>query len=263
MAVEPTTPARKKRRRIQQKRRIDAGSMRFTARDGDIMRFGAEQTFARADTLGEYLAPGHTPATAEPPASQLADTTAPTKRAWPADSRHRLMAVSKLLKKLATRGYLEVIQPWSDQPAWYRTTALGLRYLGLDWPDIPFERALELALPPREKDTRRPHKADGVIRLEEDGVWEVLSADRTRVQDRVPLKAGQIIGIEIECTLKSDHRLSEILPDLMAHHDFVWYFCLTPAIKQAVADARREALTTDEQRRRVRILLLEEYLPCP
>jgi hypothetical protein len=308
MAVEPTTPARKKRRRIQQKRRIDAGSLRFTARDGDIMRFGAEQTFARADTLGEYLAPGHTPATAEPPASQLADTTAPTKRAWPADSRHRLMAVSKLLKKLATRGYLEVIQPWSDQPAWYRTTALSLRYLGLDWPDIPFpdeyeklearlrhdgqykshnhlinqvrlllarggagmpkhtwkgERALELALPPREKDTRRPHKADGVIRLEEDGVWEVLSADRTRVQDRVPLKAGQIIGIEIECTLKSDHRLSEILPDLVAHHDFVWYFCLTPAIKQAVADARREALTTDEQRRRVRILLLEEYLPCP
>jgi hypothetical protein len=48
----------------------------------------------------------------------------------------------------------------------------------------------------------------------------------------------------------------------VAHHDFVWYFCLNATIKQAVADARREALTTDEQRRRVRILLLEEYLPC-
>lgn len=306
MTTEPATPTRKKRRRVQQKRRIDADSMRFTSRDADIIRIGAEQTFVRADTLGEYLAPGYTPATAEPPASQLADPTAPTKRAWPADLRHRLMAVSHLLHKLAARGYIEVIQPWSDQPAWYRATALGLRFLGLDWPEIPFpadyeklearlrhddqykshnhlinqvrlllarggagapkhiwkgERAIEAALPPREKDTRRPHKADGVIRLEEDGAWEVLSADRTRVQDTVPMKAGQIVGVEVECSQKNDHRLDEILPDLVAHHDFVWYFCLTKTIKQAVADARKRALT-DEQRRRVRILLLEDYLPC-
>src|SRR6266566_2422434 len=138
MAAEPTTRTVKKLRRIQLKRRSDAGSIQFRGRDADIIRIGAEQTFMRADSLGEYLAPGHTPAVAEPPASQLADTTAPTKRAWPADSRHRLMAVSKLLKKLATRGYIEVIQPWADQPAWYRATAQGLRALGLDWPEIPF-----------------------------------------------------------------------------------------------------------------------------
>src|SRR6266566_1047492 len=138
MAAEPTTRTVKKRRRIQQKRRIDAGSTRFRSRDADVIRIGAEQTFVRADTLGEYLAPGHTPATAEPPASQLADTTAPVKRAWPADLRHRLMATSKLLRKLAARGYLEVIQPWADQPAWYRATAPGLRAIGLDWPEIPF-----------------------------------------------------------------------------------------------------------------------------
>jgi hypothetical protein len=308
MAAEPATPLRKKRRRVQQKRRSDAGSVQFKGRDADIIRFGAEQTFARADSLGEYLAPGHTPAVAEPPASQLADTTPSVKRAWPADLRHRLMAVSHLLQKLAGRGYLEVKQPWDDQPAWYRATALGLRYLGLDWVEIPFpaeyddlearlrhdsqfrshnhlinqvrlllarggagapkhtwrgERAIEAALPPRQKDVRRPHKADGLIRLEEDGSWEVLSADRTRVQDTVFMKAGQIIGIEMECTLKSDHRLSEILPDLLMHHDFVWYFCLTPTIKLAVADARKQFLTTHEQRRRVRILLLEDYLPCP
>jgi hypothetical protein len=215
MTTEPATPTRKKRRRVQQKRRSDAGSVQFRGRDATIIRFGAEQTFARSDSLGEYLAPGHTPAVAEPPASQLADTTAPTKRAWPADSRHRMMAVAKLLRKLSDRGYLEVIQPWDDQPPWFRATALGLRAVGLDWPEIPFpadyeklearlrhddqykshnhlinqvrlllarggagvpkhvwkgERALELALPPRQKDTRRPHKADGVIRLEEDGV---------------------------------------------------------------------------------------------
>lgn len=307
MATEPATPIRKKRRRLQQKRRIDAGSLRFTTRDADIIRIGAEQTFVRADSLGEHLAPGYTPATAEPPASQLADTTAPTKRAWPADTRHRLMAVSHLLQKLSARGYIEVIQPWSDQPAWYRATAQGLRYLGLDWPEIPFpaeydklearlrhddqykshnhlinqtrlllarggagapphtwkgERAIELALPPREKDVRRPHKADGIIHLTEDGSWEVLSADKTQVLDRVAMKAGQIIGIEIEATQKSDHRLSEILPDLVAFHDFVWYFCVNRTIRAAVAKARREVLTTDDQRRRVRILLLEDYLPC-
>ncbi len=306
MTIKPSTSTRKRRRPLQT-RRIDAGSFRDSGRDRDIIRFGAEQTFARADSLGEYLAPGHTPAVAEPPASQLADPTPPTKRAWPADSRHRLMAVSKLLKKLATRGYIEVIQPWSDQPAWYRATALGLHSLGLDWPEIPFpedydklearlrhddqykshnhlvnqvrlllargglgvpkhtwrgERAIEAALPPRQKDTRRPHKADGIIRLEEDGSWKVLSADKTKVLDTVQMKASELLGVEIECTLKSDQRLSQILPDLLAHHDYVWYFCLTPAIKQAVADARRQALTTHEQRRCVRILLLEEYLPC-
>lgn len=308
MAAEPATPLRKKRRRVQQKRRSDAGSFRFKGRDADIIRFAAEQTFARSDSLGEHLAPGHTPAVAEPPASQLADTTAPTKRAWPADSRHRLMAAAKLLRKLSDRGYLEVIQPWDDQPPWFRATAFGLRYLSLDWPEIPFpdnykdledrlrhddqfishnhlinqvrlllarrgagapkhtwrgERAIEAALPPRQKDVRRPHKADGVIRLEEDGSWEVLSADKTRVLDTVQMKAGQIIGIEVENTQKSDHRLSEILPDLAAHLDYVWYFCLTPTIRAAVVKARREVLSTDDERRRVRVLLLEDYMPCP
>jgi hypothetical protein len=83
MAEEPATRIVKKRRRIQQKRRSDAGSSRFKSRDADILRFGAEQTFTRFDTVGEYLAPGYTPATAEPPPSQLTDTTAPVKRGWP------------------------------------------------------------------------------------------------------------------------------------------------------------------------------------
>ena len=124
------------------------------------------------------------------------------------------------------------------------------------------ERAIEAVLPPRQKDVRRPHKADGIIRLGEGGSWEVLSADKTRVLDTVQMHAGQIVGIEVECNQKSEHRLDEILPDLLMHHDFVWYFCLTKTIRSAVVKARREVLTTDEQRRRLRILLLEEYLPC-
>jgi hypothetical protein len=307
MAVEPATPQRKKRRRVQQKRRSDAGSVQFRGRDATIIRFGAEQTFARSDSLGEELAPGHTPAVAEPPTSQLADTTAPTKRAWPADARHRQNAVAKLLRKLSDRGYLEVIQPWDDQPPWFRATAFGLRAVGLDWPEIPFpeeykdlearlrhddqykshnhlvnqvrlllarggagvpahtwkgERAIELALPPRQKDVRRPHKADAILYLQEGGVWSIAAKDGT-VLETVEMKPTQLLAVEVECTLKSDRRLSEILPDLLAYHDYVWYFCLTATIKQAVADARREVLTTHDQRRRLRILLLEDYLPCP
>src|SRR5579864_3803499 len=111
MAVEPATPQQKKRRRIQKKRRSDAGSVQFRGRDATIIRFAAEQTFVRSDSLGEELAPDHSPALAEPPASQLADRSAPTKRPWPADMRHRQNAVAKLLKKLSERGYLEVLQP--------------------------------------------------------------------------------------------------------------------------------------------------------
>jgi hypothetical protein len=143
MALEPATPLRKKRRRIQHKRRSDAGSRQFRGRDATIIRFAAEQTFARSDSLGEELAPDHLPAVAEPPASQLADTTAPTKRPWPADARHRLNAVAKLLRKLSDRGYIEVIQPWDDQPPWYRATAHGLRRVGLDWPEIFFPEKYE------------------------------------------------------------------------------------------------------------------------
>lgn len=304
MAAEPATPLRKKRRRVQHKRRSDAGSVQFRGRDATIIRFAAEQTFARADSLGEELAPDHAPAVVEPPASQLADTSGPTKRAWPADSRHRLNAVAKLLRKLSDRGYIEVIQPWDDQPPWFRATAFGLWRVGLDWPEIFFpekyedlearlrhddqfkshnhlvnqvrlllarggagapkhtwkgERAIELALPPREKDVRRPHKADGILYLKEAGAWSITAKDGT-VLDTVEMKPGQILGVEVECTLKSDHRLSEILPDLLAHHDYVWYFCLTSTIKQAVADARKSFLTTHDERRRVQILLLEDFL---
>ncbi len=83
------------------------------------------------------------PALALPPPAQLADPTAPVKRAWPADLRHRRMAVSHLLRKLEARGEVEVIQPWADQPVWYRVTGAGLRVLCLDWPEILFPAEYE------------------------------------------------------------------------------------------------------------------------
>ena len=306
MAIQNTPSTPKKRRRVHHTRRRDAGSSRTTSRDIDILRLGAEQTFVRYDTAGEYLAPGYVPALVQPTPEQLADTTPSAKRAWPADLRHRLMATTRLLNKLEARGTVEIIQPWADQPAWFRVTALGLRTLSLEWEEIPFpekyedlearlrhdkyytshnhlinqvrmllargeanmptdhewrgERAIEIALPPREQGTRRPHKADGVVLLKKDGSWPLTSVDRTRVFGVREMKAQQIVGIEVECTQKNDSRYKVILPDLVEHHDFVWYFCLTDTIRQAVADARKTL--TEEQRQRVRLLLLEEYLIC-
>lgn len=297
----------KQRRRVMRKRRTDAGSLRYMTRDSDVMRLGAEQTFVRYDTAAEYLAPGYTPACAVPPSSQLADLTPSAKRGWPADLRHRLMAMSRLMRKLEARGCIEIIQPWADQPAWFRVTGQGLRLLGLDWPEIPFpatyedlearlrhdhsvtshnhlvnqvrlllargaagapthtwkgERAIEVALPPREKGVRRPHKPDGILGLVEGGTWAIKAANGT-ILDTVTMHPGEIVAIEVESTQKSSQRLAEILPDLLAHHEYVWYFCRTSTIRHAVADARRDALTTHAERRRVRLLLLEDYLSCP
>lgn len=311
MAIQdiPDIPKKKKKRRHSSRKRRDAGSRRLKGRDRDILRFGAEQTFVRFDSLGEFLAPGYAPAVAEPPPEQLADPRPSSKRDWPADLRHRLMAVSRLMRKLEGWGHVEIIQPWADQPAWYRVTTAGLREIGLDWEEIPFpdpeeeyeklearlrhdqyftshnhvinqvrlllargaagmpkqhewrgERQIERVLPEREHGKRRPHKADGIIYLQEDGSWPLWNKDRSRVVGEVPMKAMQIIGVEAECTQKNDARLAEILPDLLAYHDFVWYFCLTETIQQAVADARK-TLPNDADRRRVRVVLLKEYLP--
>jgi len=62
MTIQKTPSTTKKRRRVQQRRRRDAGSSRTTSRDIDLLRLGAEQTFVRYDTVGEYLAPNYTPA---------------------------------------------------------------------------------------------------------------------------------------------------------------------------------------------------------
>jgi hypothetical protein len=307
MVQERESTRKFRRKPAPRKLRRDAGSTRPKSRDADVLRLGAEQTFVRYDTVGEWLAPDRSPATDKPSDTQLKDPTAPAKRAWPQDSRHRLMAVSRLMRKLEAQGYIEIIQPWNDQPAWFRVKAQGLRYLSLDWEEIPFpesyedlearlrhdryfkshnhlinqvrmllarggagapehtwkgERAIEIALPEREKGKRRPHKADGILHLGKDGSWDTKRSTG-EVISTIEMKTDQIIGIEVECTQKSAQRLSEILPDLLAHHDFIWYFCLNINIRQAVMDARKTALSTNEERRRVRVMLLEDYLPCP
>ena len=96
MAIQNTPSTPKKRRRVHHTRRRDAGSSRTTSRDIDILRLGAEQTFVRYDTAGRISGSWvRMPALATPTPEQLADTTPSAKRAWPADLRHRLMAVTR------------------------------------------------------------------------------------------------------------------------------------------------------------------------
>ncbi len=284
------TSTRKFRRpRTLRKTRRDAGSTRPTTRDKDVVRLGAEQTFVRYDTVGEWLAPDHSSATEKPSQAQLQNTSAPTKRPWPQDRRHRLMATIRLLNKLERQGYVEIIQPWADQPAWYRATTQGLRSIGLDWDEIPFPESYEdlearlrhdqyfkshnhlinqvrmllarggAGVPDHtgkgsgpsksrcqigKKANAVPIKPMAAWTLKEDGQWEMKGCNWQRGRYR-PMKANQVIAIEVECSLKSDGRLLEILPDLMAHHDFVWYFCLNTTIRQAVSDARKLADLTE------------------
>ena len=76
-------------------------------------------------------------------------------------------------------------------------------------------------------------------------------------QWRVPLSAQALLGVEIELSRKSYERLAtHVLPGLLEHYDFVWYFCLQEAYHAVVA-ARRNYVQTDEERKRIRIHLLD------
>ena len=180
---ESLGPEQKSRRqRLQHKTRRDAGSTRNMSRDDDLLRFLAEQSFVRFDSIGERLAPGHTPAVASPPPEQLANPASPAKRPWPADHRHRMMAVSRLLRKLERRGYVEVLQPWADQPAWARVTAAGLHHLGLGWQEVPWPDTLEKieARLRHDRDFKSHHHLINQVRLllmrgganAPEGVWK-------------------------------------------------------------------------------------------
>jgi hypothetical protein len=63
MVQERESTRKFKRKPAPRKLRRDAGSTRPSTRDKDVVRLGAEQTFVRYDTVGEWLAPDHSPAT--------------------------------------------------------------------------------------------------------------------------------------------------------------------------------------------------------
>ncbi len=130
-----------------------------------------------------------------------------------------------------------------------------------DVPDIPqkhtwhSEREIEATLPKKVRGVRLPHKTDGYVELEVDWTWQFERKDGDI--DIIQLPRGSRIAIEVELSRKRFAAYERfILPDLLKFYDFALYFATKDAY-QAVVDARRNSLPTNDLRRRIRILLLE------
>jgi len=214
---------------------------------------------------------------------------------WPLDRKKRLHATAELVRRWDEKmDYARRWKPWEHEPTWARITAAGLRNLGLDWPEIEFpedhhkltldshtyqvtKRRLHLArggshAPAHQwigerkiyvdqarslgTDAERAHRPDGVLQLEADGSYPLTRGEI--VIEHIPLKKGQTIAIEEELSCKGSERLGKgILRSLLSHYDFAWYFCHDEEIYDKVIAARRDHLRTDDERKRIRILLVE------
>jgi hypothetical protein len=215
---------------------------------------------------------------------------------WPRDRNKRLHATAELARRWDKKmDKARCWKPWEHQPTWVRVTAAGLRTLGLDWPEIEFpedphwltltshtylvnKRRLYLArggsnTPKHEwiserqiyveqvrklgTDAERAHRPDGVMRLEADGSYPLMLGEI--VIEHIPLQRGQTVAIEEERSSKGSERLGKgILPSLLSRYDFAWYFCHDREVYDKVIAARRDYLRTDDERKRIRILLVEK-----
>lgn len=213
---------------------------------------------------------------------------------WPRDKKKRLHATAELVRRWEMKmDYAESWKPWAHEPAWARINQAGLRVLGLDWNEIPFpedrkrlslashtyqvnklrlhlarggsnapvhewisERKIYVDQYKRGIDVERAHRPDGVMLLKADGSYPLLRGNI--VIEDIPMIKGQTAAIEREMSRKNLERLGGgILPSLLQHYDYAWYFCSTTEVYETVVQARRDYLHTNEERKRIRILLLE------
>jgi len=213
---------------------------------------------------------------------------------WPCDRTKRLHATAELVRRWGKKmGYAESWKPWAHEPAWARVNQAGLRALVLDWNEILFpddhkrlstdshiyqvnkqrlhlarggsnapahewisERKIYVDQYRRGIDVERAHRPDGVMLLKADGSYPLIRGD-TVIED-IPMREGQTAAIEIEMSRKNLERLGGgILPSLLQHYDFAWYFCTNREVYETVVQARRDYLRTNEERKRIRILFLE------
>jgi hypothetical protein len=118
------------------------------------------------------------------------------------------------------------------------------------------EREIEATLPKKVKGVRLPHKTDGYVELDEDGTWNFPRRDGNI--DVLILPRGSRIAIEVELSRKRFEAYEQfILPDLLKFYDFALYFAYDDAYN-AVVDARRKYLSSDDERRRIRIIKLQQ-----
>lgn len=222
-----------------------------------------------------------------------------TGEPWASDWLHRSMAVARIIYKLEDHGLVKRWQPWDGQPQWVALTEEGYRYRRLPWHELPWpdpddvnhddryyishthrvnqmrlrllagaagvpkhtwisERAIEADFPPKESGISLPQLPDGAMFLQEDGKWDITI--QGEVVDTVEMKKEQKIAVEVELSRKSYPRLEgRVLPSLLEHYDFVWYFADEDA-RKAVYKARDEHVPDEEDQRRIRIMKLDEYL---
>lgn len=223
-----------------------------------------------------------------------------TGQPWPQDRRKRIQAVRRTATERWRDKFhaIEIYQGPEGLAPWIRVTQEGLRRLGKPWKETPFptdmtlflpgshvdlinrtrlllargkagapkhhwisERAIEATYPQKAPGVALPHLPDGAIELLEKGAWSIRKKDDTVLME-MEMAAGQRVAIEVEKSRKDFERLEHrVLPSLLEHYDFVWYFCSTQGARQAIYAARRDHLHTEEDRQRIRILDLHEYLP--
>lgn len=215
---------------------------------------------------------------------------------WPLDRKKRLHAAAELVRRWDEKmDFARRWKPWEHEPTWARINQAGLRNLGLDWPEIEFptdrhrltlashtyqvnKRRLYLArggsnapahtwiserklyvdqVRQQGMDAERAHRPDGVMLLQTDGSYPLTRGEI--VIEQISLKKGQTVAIEEELSCKGSERLGKgILPSLLSRYDFAWYFCHDQEVYDTVIAARRDHLRTDDERKRIRILLVEK-----
>lgn len=281
-------------------RRSDYGSFEYTLRDERLQMIVAQQRYISLDHLADFADAHLRPAIDEPEDESGVKKKRGGKRdtvGWPLDRKKRLHAMTELVRKWERKqGYVETWKPWEHQCAWVRMNGAGLLNLGLPWSEIPFpeerkrllisghayqvnKRRLALArgnadAPKHEwigerailhdqlkqnPEMIRAHRPDGILLVKADGFFPFKVDDP--MSEKIPLKTGQRIAIEVELNRKKFARIGEgILPSLLRNYEHAWYFCGNQDVYNTVVAARRDYLQTNEERKRIRILLLEEKL---
>jgi hypothetical protein len=116
-------------------------------------------------------------------------------------------------------------------------------------------REIEATLPKKVPGVQLPHETDGFVELNIDWTWEF--ARQGGVIEHMTLPRGSCLAIEVELSRKRFAAYAQyILPGLLRLYDFAMYFATKEAYDTVVA-ARRDSLPHDDQRKRIRIILLQ------
>jgi hypothetical protein len=281
-------------------RRSDYGRFEYTLRDERLQTIVAQQRFLSLDLLADFADPALRPAIDEPEEPSGTKKKRGGKRddiGWPLDRKKRLHAIAELVRKWEKKqGYVETWKPWEHECAWVRMNGAGLLNLGLLWSEVPFpeqrkrlltsshayqvnkrrlalargsadapkhewigERAILHDQLKQDPEMIRAHRPDGILLVKADGFFPFKASDPTG--EKIPLSVGQRIAIEVELSRKNFDRLGKgILPSLLRNYDYAWYFCGNDEVYQTLIRARRDYLQTNAERKRIRLLLLEEKL---